>query len=1006
MAVFPRSACSSLGSQAWIAQPSTAKAARSTAFRRAWWWDSFRDYFPLSLRQEDEFDPAKRLPTAAGLSRKNRDLDVALATVACFYIFAVVNVNFFLPFWREILFAVGILDASFKSLQAGLRRNRSIAVVVGECSRGASCPPGTCDIILNKRKGIIRLALNTGTPLGSQPQGITSLRAAKAVPQVLQVLAPEFLSAPGCLAALSACFRIACRFKWLLEPDSCAITIECPTDEDVLKYQAIYRSELEKTPTPSMRRTTTSTFFHRRCDRQNHQSFVSWLLRQIPNVNQSSIFPLTLRESSFGWLGHLEIWDDSAVVAQINHNPREVDRLTFGTCNGSTSTPDTQKPSSNWWTSTSTPTPKFSFSDDYFARPSRHHPLRQATTKFTINVKSLKFVATNGSSSDDITPDDSSFNQDARAFHCCSTTTAKPSGTPAASTAAPNAATNATTAPRTTAPAPTAGAGASTGGSGGANTSGQRTNPLVIKGPRIFDSVTGQYFGVRGVDYYPRPNGGPLNVNNYDFFTAEFKHVWGRDVPQFSALNANTIRLYAVDPDGDHTEFMCALQAAGIYVVVDLASSCPGCEVTADAAPACYPASYKERGQKIISNFAKYDNVLGFSGGNEINHRTQGNPPKWNAPCQKKFIRDMRAYIKSCPEMRQIPVGLVIADTYRDWNAMYYNCRTDPNDELETAEWFGINVYPDSTCSATASRASNYSIPTLLTEFGCLSPAFPTVDGYEGQRTFHDAKWMNDREYSDVFNGGMVFEYSTELANSQSTSAFPFKKVGPQNYGLGYLSPENCDEVNIPCEFIRFPNFDNLAKAYGATDTSTSRRCSHLWCHPIGHSRRLLSEFTWVSDGKTNLVCPPKSTFQCPNVGSLPPAPTPTAGGSKRPAANSSTTVPSFAGNSTSKPSSTPSKTTKETGFSISNTFGEAIDVAVYEGASAIHPETEEAPPSPQDPIIESPKPTHKPNGTKNGTNSTINKPRSRHSAAPAAWNVGGVASVVVTAACLLVAFV
>ncbi|GLD99276.1 hypothetical protein PINS_up007994 [Pythium insidiosum] len=455
--------------------------------------------------------------------------------------------------------------------------------------------------------------------------------------------------------------------------------------------------------------------------------------------------------------------------------------------NGSTSTPDTQKPSSTGGPSTSTPTPKA-------PSPTTTSPSQSPSSTPPATTKSRSTSSPSSSSPPTAAPVTTSppttvpSTKTPAPSTAAPQTTAKPSGTPAASTAAPNAATNATTAPRTTAPAPTAGAGAGTGGSGGANTGGQRTNPLVIKGPRIFDSVTGQYFGVRGVDYYPRPNGGPLNVNNYDFFTAEFKHVWGRDVPQFSALNANTIRLYAVDPDGDHTEFMCALQAAGIYVVVDLASSCPGCEVTADAAPACYPASYKERGQKIISNFAKYDNVLGFSGGNGINHRTQGNPPKWNAPCQKKFIRDMRAYIKSCPEMRQIPVGLVIADTYRDWNAMYYNCRTDPNDELETAEWFGINVYvhcddisdPKNAAGFNMLRDSfksfNYSIPTLLTEFGCLSPAFPTVDGYEGQRTFHDAKWMNDREYSDVFNGGMVFEYSTELANSQSTSAFPVQE--------------------------------------------------------------------------------------------------------------------------------------------------------------------------------------------------------------------------------------
>ncbi|RLN67434.1 hypothetical protein BBJ28_00025068, partial [Nothophytophthora sp. Chile5] len=87
------------------------------------------------------------------------------------------------------------------------------------------------------------------------------------------------------------------------------------------------------------------------------------------------------------------------------------------------------------------------------------------------------------------------------------------------------------------------------------------TNPLVIKGNRFFDSVTGAYFPVRGVNYYPRPNAGPLDANNLDLFSDDFQHIWQRDLPQFTALSANAIRLYAVDPDVDHSAFMCALQA-------------------------------------------------------------------------------------------------------------------------------------------------------------------------------------------------------------------------------------------------------------------------------------------------------------------------------------------------------------------------------------------------------------------------------------------------------------
>lgn len=392
------------------------------------------------------------------------------------------------------------------------------------------------------------------------------------------------------------------------------------------------------------------------------------------------------------------------------------------------------------------------------------------------------------------------------------------------------------------------------------------TNPVVIKGYRFFDNVTGEYFGARGIDYYPRPNTGALDMNNLDLFTDEFKSIWQRDVPQFEAVNANAIRLYAVDPSKDHSAFMCALQAAGIYVIVDMAANCQGCEITADQAPACYQASYKQRGIEIINEFAKYPNVLAFSGGNEINHRTGGNPASWNAPCQKKFIRDMRAFIDSCSTMRNIPVGVVMADTDREANAQYYNCQGD-SDPFEAVEWYGINVYIQCDDISDPSQATGFNnlrdsfaalempVPTLLTEFGCTSPAFPTEDGYAGQRTFHDAKWMNTASYSEYFAGGFEFEYSTENANSQSTSAFPFTSWGPQNYGLGYLSPENCDDVTVPCEFVRMPNFDSLAQAYGSTNTSgevtydsfqpEADRTRALTC-PTGFPK--LSDFVWPSD--------------------------------------------------------------------------------------------------------------------------------------------------------------
>lgn len=421
-------------------------------------------------------------------------------------------------------------------------------------------------------------------------------------------------------------------------------------------------------------------------------------------------------------------------------------------------------------------------------------------------------------------------------------------------------------------------------------TTGKGTNPLVVKGYRFFDSVTGEYFPFKGVNYYPRPNTGSLDANNLDLFTDTYKNIWQRDMPEFVALSANSIRLYAVDPEEDHTAFMCALQAEGIYVIVDLGSSCEGCEITPVSAPSCYPATYKTRGEKIIQQFSKYDNVIGFSGGNEINHRSAST--EWmtsNAPCQKKFIRDMRNYIKNCPSMRQIPVGVVMADTDRDFNAQYYNCRTDETDELENVEWYGINVYVHCQDVDNAKDAAGfqllvesfksykYSVPAILTEYGCLAESFPTEDGYQAQRTFHDAKWMNDRDYSDYLAGGFVFEYSTENANSMSTSAYPFTTFGAQNYGLGYLSPEDCTDVpdaNNDCKYNRFPNFEHLAKAYSAYTAKNEPTLSSFTV-PADRSQPSqcpsgsppLSKFDWSAVNKQDSIsCPIEGRFQCPAV--------------------------------------------------------------------------------------------------------------------------------------------
>lgn len=403
-----------------------------------------------------------------------------------------------------------------------------------------------------------------------------------------------------------------------------------------------------------------------------------------------------------------------------------------------------------------------------------------------------------------------------------------------------------------------------------------------IKGKKFFSSKTGEYLPIKGINYYPRPNDGALVLGSVDYFTEEHSDIWERDIPNFVKLNVNAIRIYAVDPGQNHDAFMCALKSAGIYVIVGLAASCEFCAISGEAAPDCYPADLKSRGQFIISEFSRYDNVLAFSAGNEINLEVDST--EINAPCQKQFLRDMRAFINSCPNMRQIPVGVDLADLNREANALYYACRSDSSDVLENAEYFGINVYLH--CDGNAGSASNLpgyqeilqnfqsydlSIPVMFTEFGCVNPSFPTINGYEGQRDFLQVDAIFSSTYSAEFAGGFVFEYSTELVFAEHTSPYPFTTYGSGNYGVGYFSPETCSDIDINCTYVPFPQFDNLATKYAAVDTSFEPSIDSYSPNPTNApvcpaAIPPLSSFVWPAASVVDMACPTPLTVYCPNI--------------------------------------------------------------------------------------------------------------------------------------------
>jgi hypothetical protein len=47
------------------------------------------------------------------------------------------------------------------------------------------------------------------------------------------------------------------------------------------------------------------------------------------------------------------------------------------------------------------------------------------------------------------------------------------------------------------------------------------------------------------------------------------------------------------------------------------------------------------------------------------------------------------------------------------------------------------------------------------------------------------------------------------------------KAADTGRYGISYFSPDNCDHDKVPCEFKKYPEYDNLKKAYN-TEVKTT----------------------------------------------------------------------------------------------------------------------------------------------------------------------------------------
>ncbi|CCW64362.1 unnamed protein product [Phytomonas sp. EM1] len=155
--------------------------AKRMGFARARIWRYYRDYFPtrciIPATVRSRFDPARNyffLYHPHGVvsfgAVVNFALDVNRASEALPGIqihLQTLRFNFFIPFFRAALLATGAGDASATTIRQTLRAGagESVMVVLGGSEEAVVSRPCTNDLILRKRAGFVRIALQEGVPL-------------------------------------------------------------------------------------------------------------------------------------------------------------------------------------------------------------------------------------------------------------------------------------------------------------------------------------------------------------------------------------------------------------------------------------------------------------------------------------------------------------------------------------------------------------------------------------------------------------------------------------------------------------------------------------------------------------------------------------------------------------------------------------------------------------------------------------------------------------------------
>jgi len=138
-------------------------------------WKILSGYFPCKLILQEQLDPSKTYIFAShphgimgcGLwsNIMNDSTNVSGLLKGINFRVITIDIIFKVPLYRDYGLGLGFISLSRRSCDYALSRGISLVVVVGAAEEGLDCQPGTTRLLIKKRKGFIKLALQHGAHL-------------------------------------------------------------------------------------------------------------------------------------------------------------------------------------------------------------------------------------------------------------------------------------------------------------------------------------------------------------------------------------------------------------------------------------------------------------------------------------------------------------------------------------------------------------------------------------------------------------------------------------------------------------------------------------------------------------------------------------------------------------------------------------------------------------------------------------------------------------------------